>query len=1020
MNKTRQRNVRLPVLLAYAILTAIIVSVATSSSVRSPMYVDLSAGDAYIREGFDMLNIVKPDLSDEEWRMFPQGVRRTVRNAGFDSSPDTPFLSPFGNAAREYTLLLTFDMSEDGYDYLTQTDVFPGIFLGAISDNWAIYLNGRPVHSEIYRNADGSLRTHVDRQEVCFPMEAYAFRVGANLLAIRLVGDPHSTDLGLYYENPYYLDDYEQMNQHRSDLLLSVMVGIHLFSGVFFLLAYFGRGQTHYTVFGFVSVFVALYMFTRTSLIYQLIPNSNISQRFEYIAMFLLGATLGLFVTYVGLKRITIVNKVFTAAFIVLSVAECFGSQQFAIDLLSVGQILALGYLVYVFVYCLAYHFFKALFKAKAGTRRAAFSDMVSNSILGSTLIASSFVFVCCLLDLLSAVLFHVKGTLIFYGFLAFVIDISPSLSQEVNRLYGLLQQNNLKLEEIVSQRTAELQNQMHSAEQARLDAENANRAKSDFLAVMSHEMRTPMNAITGMSELILRDKPEKRVREYASGIFQAGHNLLTTINDILDFSKIESGQMTLVNAPYELETLLRDVTDVIHMRLMDKPIEFICDVDRAVPRELVGDVTRVRQVLTNLLSNAAKYTHEGRITFTVTCKLDGNEAEMSFAVSDSGVGIKPEDMGRLFGEFVQVDQVKNKGIEGTGLGLAITRRLCIAMGGGISVTSEYGKGSVFTATFLQIADNYEPLGAVSEFAYKEYAPPEMIFTAPDARVLIVDDIATNLVVAEGLMEGYGMQVTTCSSGREALEFAENNAYDVIFMDHMMPGMDGIETTARLRTSGWKKPIIALTANAVLGAEEMLKNSGMDDLLSKPIDTRQLDIALTRWLPNNKKIPVSAPIAPTQNSEARKQKILKTFIKDCEGYIKVLPEYASSPDLKPFVITVHALKSACANVGAAELSEQAKALERAGRNGDAAFIAERAPEFVSALEAFLENAEPHTAAVSHAPAEESVLLKFIAAAEVLDMDAMDVTLEAIGDDRLSELVLLGDFDGAIELAKKIK
>lgn len=1042
-------------LLAYAALVVVLFLVATYSRNFSPMYVDLTACDAYVREGFNKSSVTGvPDLSDGIWHAFPEGTRRTIRNANFADAPRTPFLSPFGNPVREYTLLIEFNMSREGFDHLTRTDVVPGMFLAAIGDNWEIYINGNPVWTELHKDAEGKLTTHVDRQDFYIPIDPHVFNVGLNTLAFRLVGDPNSVDLGLYYGAAYYLDEYTEIARQSDELLLTVMLGIYAFAGVYFLLVYANsRARLHYTIFGFVSILIALYTLSQTSLIYRLIPNSNISQRFEYIAMFLLAASLAQFLTFVGVGRFNKVSKIFTAVLVILSVLECFGSQQFAVDLLSVGQILVLLCLGYCYFYCVMYNFIKAVRESKWNLTRQfgrcsvflAIRDALAHSTVGSVVIGTNIVVACLFIDLISTIFLHLGVSLAYYGLLAFVLDISPTLSQEVNRLYDLVQDNNIRLEETVADRTSKLKDQIQIAEWARMEAEKANRAKSDFLAIMSHEMRTPMNAITGMSELILREKPEPRVREYSSGILQAGHNLLATINDILDFSKIESGQMELVTAPYAFESLMRDVVNVIKMRIGDKPIEFTADADADIPKEMIGDVTRVRQVLLNLLSNAAKYTREGWIKLSVTCKLgqdlgQGRDVELIFAVADSGIGIKEEDLSRLFGEFVQVDQSKNKGIEGTGLGLAITRRLCLSMGGDILVTSEYGKGSVFTATVFQTADNYEPLGIIEDYNdYSDISLLAITFTAPDARILIVDDIATNLVVAEGLMEQYAMQITTCSSGHETLELVKEHDYDIIFMDHMMPDMDGIETTRRLREAGWEKPIIALTANAVNGVEEMFKKNGMDDLLVKPIDTSRLDAILRDWLPDEKRVKTEAPaIVPSpetasvsaieiegidvrsgiRNSggtEERWLKALKMYASDAESY----PEKLENPDLKQFTIAAHALKSASANVGALSLSEQAKDLESAGKSGDAAFIAEHTPPFIAELRTLLERIRPlFERSESPPPSHGDDLRKFIAAAEDLDMDAMNEALDAIGSDKLSELVLLGDFDAAIELAKK--
>jgi len=505
---------------------------------------------------------------------------------------------------------------------------------------------------------------------------------------------------------------------------------------------------------------------------------------------------------------------------------------------------------------------------------------------------------------------------------------------------------------------------------------EIASRAKTDFLAKMSHEIRTPMNAITGMAELLFRYELSNEARNYVKDIKQAGNNLISIINDILDLSKIESGKLEIIPANYLLASLVNDTVNIIRTRIRDKPIRFFTNIDGNIPHSLIGDEVRMRQIFINLLSNAAKYTSKGFISLSITIepKPDTQEEEdqirLKISVADSGVGVKPEDQEKLFGDFVRVDRKNNDNTEGTGLGLSIAKRLCVAMGGSISMESEYGKGSVFTAVIPQgvllsvpfaavvdaakkkvlvyegrkvyarslcwslenmnvpyIMSNdlndfsdallredwyyvfsgyglYErikpiieklpegkrpPLALLTEWGTEAYIPnvrfvsipvPSLSianvlngqpdakdynesygvtrFTFSRARIMVVDDIPTNLKVAEGLLESYKVTVDSCLGGEEAIEVLKNNHYDLVFMDHMMPGMDGIEAAAIIREwearqNGRQIPIVALTANAVVGMREMFIEKGFSDFLSKPIDISKLDDILNRWLPVEKR-----------------------------------------------------------------------------------------------------------------------------------------------------------------------
>ncbi len=376
-----------------------------------------------------------------------------------------------------------------------------------------------------------------------------------------------------------------------------------------------------------------------------------------------------------------------------------------------------------------------------------------------------------------------------------------------------------------------------------------ASRYKSEFLARMSHEIRTPMNAILGMSELALRDQNIDRAHEHLATIKKSGTNLLSIINDILDFSKIESGKMEIVLSDYLFASLIADVSNIIKIKAQEASLEFKVDIDDHIPKALFGDEARVRQVLLNILNNAVKYTSEGIVSFTVTgTEVDADKAILTIDIADSGRGIKEEDIGKLFTDFVQLDLEGSKSIEGTGLGLAITKKLLVAMGGDITVRSEYGKGSTFTVTLPQ---------GISRKEIFDVERPVSIFKAPDARVLVVDDVSVNRIVAKGLLSMYELRVHACVSGEEAVASVQAEEYDLVFMDQMMPGMDGVEATAAIRNLAGERfqklPIIALTANAISGAKEMFLENGFNDYLTKPINPQRLGEILETWIPVEKK-----------------------------------------------------------------------------------------------------------------------------------------------------------------------
>ena len=392
----------------------------------------------------------------------------------------------------------------------------------------------------------------------------------------------------------------------------------------------------------------------------------------------------------------------------------------------------------------------------------------------------------------------------------------------------------------------------------AKLAAENANRAKSDFLANMSHEIRTPINSVIGMNEMVLRETKESNIREYAKNIEYASKSLLSLINDILDFSKIESGKMEIVKGEYELSSFLMNIVSMAQVRAEVKKLKFCTEIDENLPVMLYGDEVRVRQVIENMLSNAVKYTGAGCVTLAVSSLVEDGFS-LKISVRDTGIGIQREDLEKLFKDFERLDLHRNRSVQGTGLGLAITKRLTEQMGGKISVESVYGEGSCFTVVIPQQVRDAHAIGDFRE-TYHKYLAEETrekeSFTAPGAKVLVVDDNTMNLLVAEKLLARTKVQVTTCQSGRECLDWMRREYFDVILLDHMMPEMDGMETLAKSKELEGNRcvntPVIALTANAVQGAREEYIRAGFHDYLSKPIEPKRLEEMLQKYISQKK------------------------------------------------------------------------------------------------------------------------------------------------------------------------
>lgn len=574
------------------------------------------------------------------------------------------------------------------------------------------------------------------------------------------------------------------------------------------------------------------------------------------------------------------------------------------------------------------------------------------------------------------------------------------------------------------------------SMEKEKQQAIISNETKGKFLANMSHEIRTPINAVLGMDAMILRECKDENIKEYALNIQNAGQNLLSLINDILDISKIESGKMEIIPVEYDFSSMIHDVVNMIMMRAEDKGLKMNVEVDSTLPFKVYGDEVRIRQILINLLTNAVKYTKEGSIGLEVGGRKENGDIILSFAVTDTGIGIKPEDLKKLFARFERIEEERNRNIEGTGLGMSITIQLLKMMDSELKVESVYGVGSKFSFAIRQKIVEDEPIGNLEE-RIKQFPLQynyQVAFVAPDARILVVDDNAMNRKVFINLVKQTKVQVDEAESGMECLELVKENKYDIIFLDHMMPEMDGVETLHRMKNMEdnlcQDTPVVALTANAIQGAKEMYLQEGFDEFLSKPIKPEKLEKMIKTRLP--KELILTEKIVEEQDEPTGVGKenlpdidglnwdLALTHLPEVEMLMETIHDFyvamngeadflqncyekldAGDGMLDQYRIKVHAMKSSAALIGISGLSERAKMLEMAAKDGDKEFLYKE-------TEAFLEEWCSYKEKLS-------VCIQATEKEEIADMAEIMEKL-----DRLNEAMDLMDVDLADEVIKEIK
>lgn len=587
---------------------------------------------------------------------------------------------------------------------------------------------------------------------------------------------------------------------------------------------------------------------------------------------------------------------------------------------------------------------------------------------------------------------------------------------------------------------------QNHLMKRLVLQTEDANRAKTNFVSNMSHEIRTPMNSIVGITEILLRSHHSPKEQEYLLNIQSSGRVLLTIINDVLDCSKMESGKMQLFDEPYDTFSLFHDLKISMENRIANCPLELIYDIDPDIPCTLKGDMGRIRQIITNLVNNAIKYTEKGSIRFTVRVRQkNADKVMLYYAVEDTGIGIRKEDQKILFDAFQRVEMDRNRYVEGTGLGLTISQNLVNMMGGVIEVESEYGKGSRFFFTIEQTIIDPTPVSAVNYNGQKDNVTEkeaECLFIAPEAHILLVDDNELNLVVAKELLKPLRMQIDTAENGLQAVKMVRGSQYDLVLMDHMMPVMDGIEAAKAIRAlpedKYQKLPIIALTANAMVDARKEFLNAGMNGFVAKPIDFARICNQLKLWLPKDlvRDVPKEEakklladdlsdreiqPEDPQMGfsfeegvnhcgSKAALMKTIRIFYRTIDSKANKIEQCLKEGLISDYVIEVHALKSSALLIGAVPLSEAAKELEDYGKQGKTEVLEEKTPDVLTLYRDLKNILRPYAEKEEDAKKEFSdgewitALQQIHQCIEQFDLDGVDQIMEQLEEYQVPECI----------------
>jgi signal transduction histidine kinase/CheY-like chemotaxis protein len=673
------------------------------------------------------------------------------------------------------------------------------------------------------------------------------------------------------------------------------------------------RNELFNLYFSIFSILLSVYACTRYGIAYYLIPNSDICFRMEFFSLFMMISMLCCFIEELGRRKVTRITKICTAVYLLFSVTQIFFCNQYGEEILVIWNLSIIVYFSYILFYNIFYFYFKH--------RRENKENYIFNILIGSM-----FVYACAINDILDAIVFHNSITLFTYSIFVYHIGMVFTLSRRYSGMYKQLEQSNVMLETAVRERTLELEEQTGIAL-------NASRAKSEFLANMSHEIRTPMNSIVGFSELALDADIAPKTKEYLTRIKENTLGLLRIINDILDISKVESGKLILDWMPFDLHDLFSQCESIISPKAAEKGLALHIYADPAINKKLLGDPVRLRQILLNLLSNAVKFTDTGVVKVSAAVKHSSeNTCALRFEITDSGIGMKSEQMRRIFDPFVQADTGITRKYGGTGLGLSIAKSLLGLMGGVLEAESTPGVGSKFS--FELSFDTVDSLAETDNtIAVDEIAKP--LF---NAEILVCEDNPMNQQVIIDHLANVGIKTALAQNGREAVDTTEQRvkngerSFDLIFMDIHMPVMDGLEAASKITALQTGTPIVAMTANIMLQDRDLYRMNGMSDCVGKPFTSRQLWQCLLQYL-----TPVGVETTDKASQDKADQYLQKhlqvNFLKDNQTIFDEISGALNAGDIVLTRRLAHTLKSNAALIGKTVLQKIAADAEQTLKEG---------------------------------------------------------------------------------------